>query len=418
MLPPLRLEQAITHTVREEWGRILASLVKTIGDLQLAEDVLQDAVEIALSDWKKNGLPKSPAGWLIQTARRKAIDRLRRDRNFAALQPQISYLLDLQNNSSPDEIALLPDKRLELIFTCCHPALDQKTRIALTLRTLGGLTTEEIARTFLDKPEAMAQRLVRAKKKIALAGIPYELPDSASMQSRLAAVLAVLYFIFNEGYTATSGTMLARDDLASEAIRLARIMLQLMPDQAEVAGLLCLMLLHDSRRFARQNSDGEMVPLEFQNRNQWDKHKIEEGRVLLQITLRRQQIGVYQLQACVSALHSEASSWEDTDWKQICSLYELLYAVQPSPVVRINQAIAISYSESTESALEVLKTLEGEASVADYQPYFAARADVCFRAGDTRAAIVHLKRAIELSENQREKQFLQKKLHTMERGSV
>ncbi len=414
MLPPLRLEHTITQTVREEWGRILASLVKTIGDLQLAEDVLQDAVEAALLDWPKSGLPASPAAWLIQTARRKAIDRFRRDRHFATLQPQIAYLIELDNNPPPYEADALPDKRLELIFTCCHPSLDQKTRIALTLRTLGGLTTEEIARSFLDKPSAMAQRLVRAKKKIALAGIPYEVPASDLLQERLSAVLAVIYFIFNEGYAATSGKFITRGDLALEAIRLARIIRQLLPQQAEVAGLLALMLLHDSRRFARQDKQGNLIALEHQNRALWDKHKIAEGCELLQSTLRRQQIGVYQLQAAISALHAEAHTWADTDWKQIAALYELLHSVQPSVVVKINQAIAISFSESVEAAMALLDSLKDDASVVGYQPYYAACADVHQRAGDNEAAMLSLQTAIALSENEAEKIFLTNKLNGLQ----
>lgn len=411
MLPPLQIEQTIVSTIKEEWGRILASLVKSIGDLQLAEDVLQDAVEAALINWKKNGLPDSPAAWLIQTARRKAIDRFRRDSTFNKLQPQLSYWADI--NNEPDEAGIdevIPDKRLELIFTCCHPSLEHKTKVALTLRTLGGLTTEEIARTFLDKPQAMAQRLVRAKKKITLAGIPYQVPEAEVLQERLSAVLAVIYFIFNEGYSASSGERVTRGDLCDEAIRLARITTNLLPDHAEVAGLLSLMLLHDSRRFARQDKAGDIVPLEKQNRSIWDKSKITEGTQLLKETLRRQQVGPYQLQAAISAIHAEAPDWQGTDWTQITALYELLHTMHPSPVVRINQAVSLSYTGDTTAALQMLDDIYSCSDIQQYQPYYAARADILLRTNKVPEAQPLLRKAIELSVNDAEKRFLKSRL--------
>lgn len=410
MLPPLTLERAINQTVREEWGRILASLVKTLGDLQLAEDCLQDAVVSAMSHWQKNGLPNSPAAWLITAARRKAIDRLRKDRNFASKQREISYLLDLENQlideSEPD---VIPDKRLEMIFTCCHPALEQKTRVALTLRTLGGLTTDEIASAFLDKPEAMAQRLVRAKKKISLAGIPYEIPDNADLPERISSVLNVIYLVFNEGYSASSGDSLIRADLSEEAIRLARIVRQLLPDETEIGGLLALMLLHDSRRFARTSEDGEMISLEDQNRNRWDKAKIAEGASILEEILPRGRIGPYQIQAAISAVHAQSPSWPETDWQQIAAFYRLLYAIQPSNVVQINWAIAVSWADSIEAAMHMLQDANGDGRLDSYQPYFAARADLLARSENFAEAEFDLQRAIDLSENAMEKVFLEKK---------
>ncbi len=411
MLPPFEPAQAIDLAIREEYGRILASLVKSVGDLQLAEDVLQDAIEAAIHDWVEKGLPSSPAAWLIQTARRKAIDRFRRDARFAKLQPELAYLTELENSQpGVDEDEVILDKRLELIFTCCHPALDQKTQITLTLRTLGGLTTDEIARAFLDKPAAMAQRLVRAKKKIRLAGIPYEVPASDVLTERLDTVLSVIYLIFNEGYSASFGNQVTRGDLAEEAIRLARITSKLLPQRAEVMGLLALMLLHDSRRSARQDKDGKITALQYQDRQTWDRCKIDEGRALIKNALVKQQVGRYQLQAAISAIHAEAKSWEETDWPQINALYELLYRMHPSPVVRINQSIAMSYATSIEAALNLLKEVESNAIAKDYPPWYLAMADLQQRNGDHQSARHYLHQGLRLTENDAEKRFLQNKL--------
>ncbi len=411
MLPLFEPEQAISRTVREEWGRILALLVKAFGDLQLAEDVLQDAVEAALIDWKSNGLPKSSAAWLVQTAKRKAIDRFRRDKRFAKLQPELACLLSLEKQElEPVESEVIPDKRLELMFTCCHPALDRKSQIALTLRTLGGLTTDEIATAFLDKPKAMAQRLVRAKRKIALAAIPYEVPTGDALPERLSTVLGVVYLIFNEGFSASSGRFVTRDDLADEAIRLGRIACQLLPDQPEAIGLIALMLLHDSRRHARQDKQGDIVALEHQNRRLWDQARIDEGKSLLETALRMQKIGPYQLQAAISALHAEATHWSATDWPQICALYHLLNSIQPSPVVRINHALAVSRAESTAAALMMLAGLEESTDIVDYQPYYVAQADVHARAGNPKRSRHLLRKAIQLTDNDAERRFLQRKI--------
>ena len=410
MLPPLTLERAITKTVQEEWGRILASLVKTLGDIQLAEDCLQDAIVSAMNHWQKNGLPNSPAAWLITTARRKAIDRLRKDANFASKQGEISYLLDLENQPNGEiDMDAIPDKRLEMIFTCCHPALEEKSKVALTLRTLGGLSTDEIAGAFLDKPDAMQQRLTRAKKKIALAGIPYEIPDATVMPERISSVLSVIYLVFNEGYSATTGNSLTRTGLSEEAIRLSRIVHQLLPGETEVAGLLSLMLLHDSRRFARTGDHGEMIALEDQNRARWDKTKIAEGTALLKETLPKQRVGPYQLQAAISAVHAESPSWDQTDWPQIVALYEVMHTIQPSPVVRINQAVAISYASSVSSALVMMDDAAAGGGLDKYQPYFAARADLLTRAGKIDEAKACFEMAIQLSDNNQEKDFLSQK---------
>lgn len=411
MLPPFQLEQTISTLVREDWGRILASLVSSFNDWQLAEDVLQDSIEQAVVLWQRDGLPDSPAAWLITTARRKAIDHFRHTARFAKLQPELAYLSELEQTSENFDIdSVIPDKRLELIFTCCHPALDRKTQVALTLRTLGGLSTEEIASAYLDKPKTMAQRLARAKNKIAVANIPFEIPEANKLRERLSAVLSVIYLIFNEGYAASSGKHITRGDLSDEAIRLARIVAQLLPEQTEVAGLLSLMLLHDSRRFARQDNNNAIISLEHQNRSAWDKGKISEGVALLKTTLAKQQIGVYQLQAAISALHAESATWSDTDWQQINALYELLHTAQPSAVVRINQAIAVSYAESIESALAMLSKIENDKSVQEYQPFYAARADLHLRHANKTAARKDFKKAIALSDNEPQVAFLKKRL--------
>lgn len=394
----------------------MASLVSSFNDWQLAEDVLQDAVEQAVVIWRRDGLPDSPAAWLITTAKRKAIDHFRRTTKFTELQPKLTYLIELEHANANEEFdidSVIPDKRLELIFTCCHPSLDQKTQVALTLRTLGGLTTEEIANAFLDKHQTMAQRLARAKKKIAAAQIPFEVPETSKLQERLSAVLSVIYLIFNEGYAATSGKQITRNDLADEAIRLTRIIMQLLPNQGEVAGLLSLLLLHDSRRFTRQDKNGQMISLEHQNRSAWDAGKIDEGTELLKHALVKQQIGAYQLQAAISAIHAEAATWEQTDWPQIVALYELLYKTQPSHVIRINQAVAISHAYSVETALKMLNELEYEKTIQTYQPFFAARADLNLRNGDKVSARTDFEKAIELSDNAPQIAFLQQRLDNL-----
>ena len=300
--PPSTTAALLEQVVRQEWGRLVAALIRTLRDFQLAEDSLQDAVESAVGHWTRNGAPRVPAAWLLQTARRKAIDRLRRDTNFRRLQPEIGALLELDRETAlePDEMTV-PDERLSLIFTCCHPALDEKTRVALTLRTVGGLTTVEIARAFLDTETTMAQRLVRAKQKIKLACIPYQVPETAELPGRVQAVLNVIYLVFNEGYAATEGADLIRASLCDEAIRLARIVVHLMPDLGEAKGLLALMLLNGARIPARQGASGELMPLDEQDRKLWDADKIGEGRELIRATLNAATVGPYLIQAAISA---------------------------------------------------------------------------------------------------------------------
>lgn len=397
MLPPRSLDRAIERCVREEWGRILASLVKRLGDFQLAEDCLQDAVLVAMDRWAVEGLPKSPAGWLISVARRKAIDRMRRSANFASKQAEIAYFIDLERAEEEDAEGF-SDERLEMIFTCCHPALEEKTRVALTLRTLGGLSTEEIAGAFLDKVDAMSARLTRAKKKIAVAGIPFRIPEPEELTERLGSVLTVIYLIFNKG--------IERGELSGEAIRLGRIVLELMPDEPEVAGLLALMLVHDARRSARLDEAGAFVPLDAQNRSRWNRAKIEEGVALLKVALVRGRVGPFQLQAAIHAVHGQATTWNDTDWPEIAALYEVLYREQLSPVVRINQAVAVSYAISVTAGLAMLDEVGAGGALERYQPYWAARADFLSRVGEMQLALESYEHAIELSEGEPEREFL------------
>lgn len=413
------LERIIEQTVREEWGRILASLTKSVGDMQLAEDCLQEAVLAAMVAWEKNGIPKTPAAWLITAAKRKAIDRFRTIKTHFDRQDEISRMLEVQNiEANQIDMDEIPDKRLEMIFTCCHPALEQKTQVALTLRTLGGLTVEEIAASFLDKKEAMAQRLVRAKKKISAAKIPYEIPDKTVISERISSVLQVIYLIFNEGYAAKSGDDYIRADLSNEAIRLARVVVELLSksqdETAEASGLLAMMLLHDSRREARADEFGGLVSLEFQDRSVWNTALIAEGTELVKFALKQQKLGPYQLQAAISAVHAEASSWNETDWPQIEALYQLLYGMQPSPVVRINQALAVSYAKSPKVGLEMLAEIERSNALSSYQSFYLAKADLLTRDSQSLEAKHFLEAALKMTENSQERDFLSKKIANLD----
>jgi RNA polymerase sigma-70 factor, ECF subfamily len=399
--------QAVDHAAREHSGRLLAVLIKDLRDFQLAEDCLQDALESALVHWSRNGPPLTPPGWLLQTARRKAIDRIRRMKNFDRKALEYGYLIELDQIAASDDAAAIPDERLRLIFTCCHPALDPKTRVALTLRTLCGLTTLEIARAFLDSEEAMAQRLVRARHKIDKACIPYEVPEQDAFDARLSSVLAVIYLVFNEGYSATAGEVQVRSDLCEEAIRLARLMLALRPDEAEIEGLLALMLLSHSRRAARIGVDGGLIALDGQDRLLWNAALIGEGIAMLEIALRRGCPGVYQLQAAISAVHAEAKSHGETRWREIVLLYDRLRALSDNPVYLVNRAVALSFCEGPRAGLAALLPLEAE--LAAYQPFFAAKADMLRRAGTAQDAKAAYQRAIALSQNASERAFLQER---------
>jgi RNA polymerase sigma-70 factor (ECF subfamily) len=393
---------ALEQAARDEGGRVLATLIRQLGgDFTLAEDALQDAYTAAIESWPRTGVPDNPGAWLTTASRRKAIDRLRRAR---ALDDRIRVLEALADDvelQTGDEMPTsLTDDRLRLIFTCCHPALSLEARVALTLKCLGGLTTAEVAAAFLVPEATMGQRLLRAKKKIERAGIPYRVPADEELPDRLGGVLQVLYLVFTEGHTASSGNDLIRVDLVSEAIRLTRLLRRLMPDEPEVAGLLALMLLHDSRRAARVDADGRTVTLDLQDRRLWDATQISEGIALVQAALRRRAPGTFQIQASIAALHAEAATAEDTDWPQIAALYGTLAATSPSPVVEVNRAVAVGFADGPAAGLEILDRLDAEAGgLARYTPFHAARADLLRRSGDRAGADAAHALAVEFAEN-------------------
>lgn len=406
--------EAIEKVVKQEWAFLYASLVQWQNDFSLAEDVLQDALLAALENWPKTGIPESPAAWLLTTAKRKALDRLRRQANFDKKSDEQAILRDAQGTMwSEDTMHSISDSRLRLIFTCCHPALAESAQIALTLRTIGGLKTREIAAAFLIPEKTMQQRLVRAKNKISKAGIPFAIPDADLWQERLNAVLGVIYLIFNEGYNASHSETLVRRELSEEALFLGRMLHELIPDSTETSGLLSLMLLHDARSNARTSTSNAYITLKDQDRNLWDKKKIIEGKALLQTVLTKGQLGVYQIQAAISAIHIDAKTFCDTDWQQIWFLYNRLYALTPSPVVFLNAAVAQSYALNAKAALETLRPLEDQPEIHNYQPYHATLADLYSRVEQLTKASKHYHKAIELSENKVEREFLFEQLRRL-----
>jgi RNA polymerase sigma-70 factor (ECF subfamily) len=392
---------------RAEHGRILATLVRLLGDIDAAEEALQEAFAVALEQWPVEGAPANPVSWLVSTGRHKAIDRLRRRSRFAQKQAEIAAHLELLAGDEDP----VPEDRLRLIFTCCHPALAPEAQVALTLRTLGGLTTEEIARAFLVPVPTMAQRLVRAKAKIRAARIPYQVPPQEALAERLEAVMVVVYLVFNEGYAASFGPRLVRHELCEQAIRLGRMLVELLPGHAEPKALLALMLLHDSRRAARLDGSGDIVLLEEQDRSRWDGAQIAEGAALVEAALRDgSPPGPYALQAAIAAVHAQAPTAEATDWNEIAALYGMLARIHPTPVVRLNRAVAIAMSSGLERGLALMDELERSGELSGYHPLAVARAELLRRLGRQPEAAEAYRRALALARNEPERRHLEKRL--------
>jgi len=405
------VKAAIDAAFRDEWGRVVATLIRTTGDWDLAEECAQDAFTLALQRWPRDGIPGRPGAWLTTAARNRAIDVLRRKAVGAAKLREVaamSYEPEPPVNGLDD--SGVSDDRLRLMFTCCHPALSLEARVALTLRTLAGLTTAEIARAFLASEPTMAKRLVRAKQKIQNAGIPYRVPPAHLLPERTPGVLGVLYLLFNEGYSATAGADLVRQNLCAEAIRLARVLAALMPDEADAAGLLALTLLHDARRPARLDARGDLVTLEDQDRGKWDAAEIGEGVAVLNGALRRGQPGPYQVQAAIAACHATAATAQDTDWAQIAGLYEQLAQFVPTPVVELNHAVAVGMAQGPAAGLPLVAALEASGKLAGYHLLPATRADFLRRLGRLPEAAVAYREALELASTDAERRFLRRRL--------
>ncbi len=416
--------EAIVETVfRQESGRIIATLIRLAGSFDRAEEAMQEAFASAIANWPAKGVPDNPGAWITAVAHRKLIDQGRRERIRREKQDAIQY--ETPTIQQPEADALFggatmtyPDDRLRLIFTCCHPALNREAQVALTLRTLGGLTTPEIARAFLLPEPTLAQRLVRAKRKIQQANIPYEVPPRSQLEERLAPVQGVIYLVFNEGYSATAGDSLIRRELCAEAIRLGKTLCELLPNEPENLGLLALMLLHDSRRDARIDQQGQLVTLEDQDRALWDQERIQEGLALVNRALPMRRIGSYQLQAAIVALHAEAHSPDQTDWAQIAALYQELLRISPSPVVALNHAVAVAMSRDLEEGLEQIDRVGAAGGLEQYHLFHAARADILRRLGRREAAVGAYQEALRLATNNVEQSYLRRRLGPPCSGAV
>lgn len=406
-----RVQDTVEAVYRTESRRVLATLIRLVGDFDLAEEALHDAFAAALAQWPSEGVPENPRAWLVSTGRFKAIDKLRRDARFEALDAAAAQVEALADESAaPDaEPGSIADDRLRLIFTCCHPALAPDAQVALTLREVCGLTTEEIASAFLTRAPTIAQRIVRAKNKIREAHIPYEVPVRAELPERLDGVLRVIYLVFNEGYSASSGASLTRSDLSREAIRLGRLLLEMLPE-LEVMGLLALMLLQESRRAARSTKEGELILLEDQNRLLWNHEQIAEGLALIERAFASRRVGHYTLQATIAAEHARAPSAAATDWKRIVDLYDALQSLQPSPVVELNRAVAVAMRDGPAVGLDLIDALLARGELADYHLAHAARADLCRRLGRTAEARTAYERAFTLARQEPERRFLERRL--------
>jgi len=403
------VEAAVAAAFQAEWGRVVATLVRLTGDWDLAEECAQDAFATALERWPGDGIPRRPGAWLTTVARHRAVDRLRRDRSGAAKTREIAFMALGEEDELPLDRDEVPDDRLRLMFTCCHPALSFEAQVALTLRTLAGMTTTEIARAFLVPEATMAQRLVRAKRKIRHAGIPFVVPPAHQLVERTEAVLAVLYLLFNEGYSASSGADLVRRSLTAEAIRLDRVLCTLMPDEPEALGLLALMLFHDARSAARVNHDGDLVVLSEQDRSLWDDASIAEGRLCLEAAARLERPGPFQVQAAIAACH--VSDRGDTDWARVAALYAHLFSMTPSAVVALNHAVAVSMSDGPEAGLALIDAMPFQEELRDYHLLPAARGDMLRRLGRRSEAAAAFRQAHELAGTDVERRYLERRLH-------
>jgi RNA polymerase sigma-70 factor (ECF subfamily) len=409
---PEQLSRTIETLYRTESGRVLATLVRLLGDLDLAEESMHEAFAAALDTWPKTGIPDKPRPWLISTARFKAIDAMRRRGRFDGAQRDLELYIEAQADNASEEDEEIEDDRLRLIFTCCHPALSPEQQVALTLREVCGLTTEEIARAFLVTPATLAQRIVRAKAKIREASIPYEVPMPQELPQRLDAVLQVIYLVFNEGYSAAAGAEVTRAELTGEAIRLGRLLTELQPEP-EVTGLLSLMLLQESRRAARTSPTGELILLENQDRALWNRAQIAEGVALVEKALNSRRFGAYTLQAAIAAVHAEAESVAATDWRQIVALYNQLVRIQPSPVTYLNRSVAIAMRDGPEAGLAHIDAVLAQGELANYYLAHAARADMCRRLGRTDEARASYEKALALTQQEPERQFLQDRIRRL-----